>query len=161
MVFRILDATSFYAGVPFLSQETYYTTPQVFEEIKHIKKEQGALTVLVETGRLKIVEPKKEFREITMRKSEETGDYQNLSNEDVSVIGLALQLEGCLITDDFAISNVAKHLNLEVNSIMTNGVTKEKWVYLCPGCHHTSPRDRVCNVCGNRMIRRLDKDNSS
>ena len=54
MDFRILDASAFYAGVPFRSSEECYTTPLVYEEIQHIKKNHDALGTLLETNRLKI-----------------------------------------------------------------------------------------------------------
>ena len=57
MDFRILDASAFYAGVPFRSSDDCYTTSLVYEEIKHIKKNHDALGTLLETNRLKIKEP--------------------------------------------------------------------------------------------------------
>jgi UPF0271 protein len=157
LVFRVLDATSFYAGIPFASQDTSYTTPLVFEEVKHIKKSQGAITVLIESNRLKIVEPEKKFTEMTLRKAEETGDYQQLSKEDISVIALCLQLEGELVTDDFAVSNVAKHLNLKVMPIMTKGADKMSWVYFCPGCKSSFSKASICPICGSTIRRKSSK----
>ena len=59
MDFRILDASAFYAGVPFQTSKTHFTTSLVYEEIKHIKKNQDVLSTLIETNRLKIIEPEK------------------------------------------------------------------------------------------------------
>ncbi|MDE1726307.1 MAG: nucleotide-binding protein [Thaumarchaeota archaeon] len=157
MVFRILDATSFYAGIPFLSQDINYTTPLVFEEVKHIKKDHGAITVLIESDRLKIIEPEKKFIEMTLEKSEETGDHHHLSKEDVSVIALGLQLGGELVTDDFAVSNVAKHLNLKVIPVMTKGANKVSWVYFCPGCKSNFSKDSICPICGSKLMRKSSK----
>ena len=134
MASKVLDATSFYAGIPFSSQEPSFTTPLVFEEIKHIKKEQAAISALIESKRLQIVEPEQKFSDIVQQKAKETGDYHNLSEEDISVIALSLQLHAELLTDDFAISNVAKHLNLTVLPVMTKGVIKTCWIYFCSGC---------------------------
>ncbi len=157
MAFRVLDATSFYAGIPFASQNISYTTPLVFEEVKHIKKNQGAITVLIESNRLKIVEPEREFTEMVLRKAEETGDHQHLSKEDVSVIALCLQLEGELITDDFAVSNVAKHMNLKVVPIMTKGADRISWVYFCPGCKSSFSKASICPICGSKTRRKSSK----
>ncbi len=63
MDFRILDASAFYAGVPFGSSNDCYTTSLVYEEIKHIKKNHDALGTLLETNRLKIMDPDKESTE--------------------------------------------------------------------------------------------------
>ena len=44
-----------------------------------------------------------------------------------------LQLKGELVTDDFAISNVAKNLNINVIPVMTNGIKNVViWEYYCP-----------------------------
>lgn len=157
MVFRILDATSFYAGIPFASQDISYTTPLVFEEIKHIKKSQDAITILIESNRLKIVEPENKFTEMALKKAEESGDHQHLSKEDISVIALCLQLGGELMTDDFAVSNVAKHLNLKVIPIMTKGADKISWIYFCPGCKSSFSKASICPVCGSKMRRKSPK----
>jgi len=55
--FKILDASAFYAGVPFRTSEDCFTTSLVYYEIKHIKKNHDALGTLLETNRLKIREP--------------------------------------------------------------------------------------------------------
>jgi len=159
---KILDATSFYAGIPFSSQETSFTTPLVFEEIKHIKIRQGAIDVLIQSNRLKIVEPQREFVDRVLQEANKTGDIQSLSDEDVSIIALCLQLSGELVTDDFAISNVAEHLNLKVNPVMTSGIAKVKdWIYFCSGCHKTFSGISHCPICGNKLARRLAKRKSS
>ena len=44
------------------------------------------------------------------------GSAVPLSDEDVSTIALSLQLKAELVTDDFALSNVAKNLNIKVLS---------------------------------------------
>ncbi len=157
MASRVLDASSFYAGIPFSSQEISFTTPLVFEEIKHIKKEEEAITALIELKRLQVIEPERKFNEIVRQKAIETGDFHNLSEEDISVIALCLQLGGELLTDDFAISNVAKHLNLEVLPVMTKGVVKTNWIYFCSGCEKSFSKLSVCPICGNRLRRRSTK----
>jgi len=154
---RVLDASSFYAGIPFSSQEISFTTPLVLEEIKHIKKEQEVVTALIELKRLRVIEPERKFTEIVRQKATETGDFHNLSEEDISVIALCLQLGGELLTDDFATSNVAKHLNLKVLPVMTKGVVKANWIYFCSGCEKSFSKLSICPICGNKLRRRSTK----
>ena len=162
MVFRILDASVFYAGIPFASQEKCYTTPDVSDEIKHIKKSQDALNVLVETKRLEIINPKEEYITKVLAKAREVGDFQNLTKGDISVIALCLQINGELITDDYAISNTAKQLNLKVIPIMTKGITEVKdWIYFCPGCEKVFSKILQCPICGSNLSRRSAKNKSS
>jgi UPF0271 protein len=152
-----LDATSFYAGIPFSSQEVSFTTPSVLEEIKHIKKEQAAISTLIESKRLRILEPELKFIDMVQKKAIETGDLHNLSEEDISVIALSLQLDGELLTDDFATSNVAKHLDLKVLPVMTKGIDKTNWFYFCSGCEKSFSKVSICPICGNKLRRRLSK----
>ena len=57
MVSRVLDATAFYAGIPFVSNDSFMTTSIVYEEVQHIKAKQGALEMLQQTNRLQIRDP--------------------------------------------------------------------------------------------------------
>ena len=110
MDFRILDASAFYAGVPFRSSEECYTTPLVYEEIQHIKKNHDALGTLLETNRLKIREPDEQYTQNAIKSAKETGDFPQLSKQDISIIALGMETKGQIITDDFAISNVGRRL---------------------------------------------------
>ena len=162
MDFKILDASAFYAGVPFRSATDCYTTPLVYDEIKHIKKNDGSIDTLLETNRLKIMDADDISKSTAIKASKETGDYQQLSKQDISIIALCIDLKGEIITDDFAITNVAKNLGLKVSSIMTNGIQDVgTWIHYCPGCrtnHHTG---RECPMCGTPLKRKLLKGKST
>lgn len=156
MVFRIYDASAFYAGIPFASAEQGHTTSLVFEEIKHIKKNHGALDILLETNRLKVQDPDPKSIAAVTESAKKTGDFQELSGADISAIALCLQLGGQLITDDFAASNLAKNLHLEVHPIMTKGIsTVGKWNYYCPACKKEFSAMTSCPICGNKLNKRL------
>ncbi len=162
MDFRILDASAFYAGIPFGSSSECYTTSLVFDEIKHIKKNHGVLETLLETNRLKIRDPDKESTEIAIKASKNTGDYQQLSKQDVSIIALCIELDGQIITDDFAISNVAKNSGLNVSPVMTSGIKDVgKWVHYCPGCRSNHKSGKECPSCGTPLKRKLLKRETS
>ena len=161
MDFRILDASAFYAGVPFGSDHNCYTTSLVYEEIRHIKKDQDVLGTLLETNRLKIMDPDKKSTDYAISSAKETGDYQQLSKQDISVIALCIMLNGQIITDDYAITNVAKNKGLKTSPIMTRGIQDVgKWVHYCPGCriNHTSGKE--CPMCGTSLKRKLLKNKS-
>lgn len=158
MDFRILDASAFYAGVPFRSSEDCFTTSLVYDEIKHIKKNHDALGTLLETNRLKIREPDSESTRRAIQASKETGDFPQLSKQDISIIALCIETEGQIISDDFAISNVAKNLGLKILPIMTNGIADVgKWVHYCPGCKTNHSRGTACPACGTPLKRKLLK----
>ena len=158
MASRVLDATSFYAGIPFSSQEQSFTTPLVFEEIKHIKKSHDAVQALIDLDRLKIIEPDQENTDFVLEKARNTGDLSELSKEDVSVLALCIQLNGELVTDDYTVSNVAKHLNLKVIPIMTKGISKIlDSVYACPACNQIFEKISNCPICGSKLKKKSIK----
>ena len=159
MDFRILDASAFYAGVPFRSSEDCYTTSLVYDEIKHIKKNHDALGTLLETNRLKIREPSEESTSRAIKAAKDTGDFPQLSKQDMSVIALCIETRGEIITDDFAISNVAKNLELKISPIMTKGIKDVgKWIHYCPGCRTNHSSGTECPSCGTPLKRKLLKD---
>ena len=158
MDFRILDASAFYAGVPFRSSDDCYTTSLVYEEIKHIKKNHDALGTLLETNRLKIREPNSESLKAAIKSSKDTGDFPQLSKQDISIIALGIEMNGQIISDDFAISNVAKNLGLGIIPMMTKGIADVgKWVHYCPGCRTNHTAGTQCPMCGTRLKRKLLK----
>ena len=159
MDFRILDASAFYAGVPFRSSEDCFTTSLVYDEIKHIKKNHDALGTLLETNRLKIREPSEESMKSAIKASKDTGDFPQLSKQDISIIALCIEMKGQIISDDFAISNVAKNLGLEILPIMTKGIKDVgKWVHYCPGCRTNHSSGTECPACGTPLKRKLLKE---
>lgn len=162
MVFRILDATSFYAGIPFSSQEKSFTTPLVYEEIKHIKKNHEAIQALIDLGRLELVEPEKKNIELILEKANQTGDLKQLSKGDISILALCVQLHGELVTDDYTVSNVAKHLNLKVIPLMTKGISKVlENVYSCTACDKIFEKKTVCPICGSKLKKLAKRKPSS
>ena len=158
MDFRILDASAFYAGVPFRSSEDCYTTSSVYDEIKHIKKNHDALGTLLETNRLKIREPSEESTKSAIKAAKETGDFPQLSKQDISIIALGIETKGQIITDDFAISNVGKNLGLNIAPIITKGIKDVgKWIHYCPGCKASYQGGKECSICGTALKRKLLK----
>jgi len=155
LAFRVLDSSAFYAGIPFSSSEPSITTSHVYNEIKHIKKDHDAVQILIETRRLKISDPEHKFIITVNDAAKKSGDFPNLSQEDVSIIALSLQLNAELITDDFAVSNVAKNLSIKVIPVMTSGIRNVIiWKYYCPGCKTDFSKVTKCPRCGNRLKRK-------
>ena len=154
----MLDSSAFYAGIPFSSNEPSYITPLVYNEIEHIKKDHDAIRILIETKRLTVNEPEDRFVTTAIDAAKKSGDFSNLSDEDVSTIALSLQLGAELVTDDFAVSNVAKNLNIKVIPVMTSGIKNViTWKYYCPGCKVNFSKVTKCPRCGNKLKRKAMK----
>ncbi len=146
----VLDASAFYAGVPFAGRgsapgASYVTTPDVYDEVSHIKRSHGALDALIASGRLSLARPVPARMHEARSAAEATGDMPNLSEPDVSAIALCMQAGLGIVTDDYAVSNVMRSLNLDVTPVMTRGISAVvKWQYYCPGCSYAGTGDAVC-----------------
>jgi len=155
LAFRVLDSSAFYAGIPFSSNEPSYITSLIYDEIEHIKKDHDAVRILIETKRLTVCDPEHQFVIIANDAAKKSGDFPNLSDEDISSIALSLQLKAELVTDDFAISNVAKNLSIKVVPVMTGGIQNVViWKYYCPGCKTNFSKVSECPRCGNKLKRK-------
>ena len=159
MVFRVLDATAFYAGLPFRSHDRYHITDMVYNEIQHIKKNHDAIQILIDTKRLLIQQPSHIHVKKAKNFAEKTGDLTSLSDEDISYIALSLELGSELLTDDFAVSNVAKNLGIQVIPVMTKGIkTVGRWIHYCSSCGISSKK-LTCTNCGNKITKKLITEN--
>ncbi|MEW6605590.1 MAG: PIN domain-containing protein [Thermoproteota archaeon] len=151
-----LDASAFYAGIPFLSQARYCTTPAVFDEIRHIKQSHGAIEALLETGGLQIIDPDDASIGKAKTAAKKTGDYAKLSLADFSIIALALQLKIPLMTDDYAVANVAAVLKIPIKSTSSKGIKEtRRWIAYCSACGKAfGPDAKECPLCGNKLRRK-------
>jgi endoribonuclease Nob1 len=158
LVFRVLDATAFYAGIPFTSSDSFITTSEVYEEIQHIKIKQGALEMLQQTNRLQIRDPSEESIGAVKEASIKTGDNAIISKQDITIIALALENKIELITDDFAVTNLARQLRIQTSSLMTEGInTVGKWISYCSMCGKEFSKEKECPICGSKLNRKLIK----
>jgi len=82
-----------------------------------------------------------------------SGDAGRLSEVDVSVIALALDLKGVVMTDDFSIQNVCSIMGIEYKPVGTEGIKRvEKWNYRCNGCGKWyKEKADDCPICGSSM----------
>ncbi len=152
----MVDATAFYAGIPFTSEDNFMTTSIVYDEIKHIKAKQGALEMLQETNRLQIREPNEIIIKKVKEVADKTGDRETISQQDISIIALALEYKTELITDDFAVTNVAKQLQIKTCPLMTDGIKIiGKWIRYCSACGKEFSKEKECSICGNKLRRKL------
>jgi len=117
----------------------------------------------IESGRLKIQTPAKVFIDEVKTSATAIGDAFWLSETDIQVLALALQLkmQGCMplvATDDYSIQNVARHLGIEFAPLATFGIRSVlRWVRYCPACRRKYPADyksKRCQVCGTELKRK-------
>jgi len=152
-----LDAGAFYSGLVFLSSALrYFTTHAVLDEVKHIKKSHGAIEALIESKTLQIVNSDRKSIQKVVAAARETGDYAKLSEADISIIALALQFAIVLVTNDFAVANVASTLKIPVKSVSGKGIRQtRRWIAYCSACGRAfGPNAIECRLCGNRLRRK-------
>ena len=94
----------------------------------------------------------------------ESGDLPRLSNVDLDVLALAINLDLPLYTDDYRLQNVMQYCGLVTYSVGTTGATKVwRWELRCSGCRDKQavPDDvattkqgpvKECEICGSPMF---------
>jgi UPF0271 protein len=90
------------------------------------------------------------------RAAGETGDRDELSETDIRLVATAFELDGRLVTDDYAMQNVAEKLEVAVEVIARDGITEQReWLFQCAGCgrEFDENHDR-CPVCGSELSRK-------
>ncbi len=128
----------------------------MLDEVKHIKKSHGAIDVLLETGNLRVIDPGNGSIEKIRAAAKKTGDFAKLSQADFSIVALALELGTMLVTDDYAVANVAASLKILVKSTSSKGMKEtRKWIAYCSACGRAfEPEAKECPLCGNKLRRK-------
>ena len=82
-----------------------------------------------------------------------SGDSNRLSPTDMTVIALAIDLNGTIWTDDYSIQNVASILGIPYRAVGMAGIKKVvKWNYQCMGCKKWyKEKQPDCPICGSQM----------
>lgn len=160
----ILDTSAFVAGFdPFSISEEQYTVPMVVKEIKGSFMVQVRLETAINSGKLIIIAPKKLFIKKVDVSAKHLGDAFFLSEVDIQLLALALQLKAqgklpLIATDDYSIQNVADQMDVEYASLATFGIRfRLRWTRYCPACRKHYPADyrfNSCEICGTKLKRK-------
>ncbi len=154
----VLDATPLLTGyTPTLVSNIHYTTQEVMDELR--ADEQLGLAVAKEW--LHVRQPSAKSLKTIRDAAVETGDNFVLSKADISILALSLEIrrEGAtviLLTDDYAIQNVAAKLHIAFQNYAWRGIRRRiTWELYCPSCRKTyNTRQRTCPNCGSTLKRR-------
>ncbi|MCX8174200.1 MAG: hypothetical protein N3F63_06330 [Thermoplasmata archaeon] len=144
----VLDASAVLCGKDALTADEIYVPLSVIEELgkgKYRRKVEVLIGIKVS-----VVSPAEESKGRIRQGAEETGDLLRLSEADIDVLALALEIGGVILTDDYSIQNVAKHLGIEYEAVAERGIKEEfHWEYVCTGCRRRYPDAiKECPVCG-------------
>ena len=137
-----------------------YVSPRVLEEVLD-DRSRTIIEIAVTQGKLTVCEPDRRYVELAEKVAKKTGDILKLSDVDLEVIALALQLRDkglkpLVLTDDFSIMNVLKKLGINYRSIRTKGIKEyRKWLIYCPACGRVyHEKKEKCEFCGATLIKR-------
>jgi len=147
----VLDATVIRSGMQISGQDEWYTTQSVMNELRkgRAAKDAGLLTDIY----LKVLIPAKEGRARVEAQAKQTGDIDRLSDTDLDVLALALELGATIVSDDYSIQNVARAMKIEYISGVQSGIKEVyTWSLRCKGCgrFYENKIDN-CPVCGSGL----------
>ncbi|MFB6074669.1 MAG: NOB1 family endonuclease [Haloarculaceae archaeon] len=147
----VLDASAFIEE--YHTDERVASIPLVREELE----DESAYRFDAEEGAgMHIHIPEPETVERVERAARETGDLAELSRTDVRLVAAAFELDATLVTDDYAMQNVAEKLGVAVEVIAREGIDEQReWRFQCQGCgrEFDENHDR-CPVCGSDLSRK-------
>ncbi|MCW4015978.1 MAG: hypothetical protein NWF06_06380 [Candidatus Bathyarchaeota archaeon] len=163
----VLDTSAFIAGFdPLAVPEKQYTVLEVKNELNSGTMPWMRFNAAIESGKVRILKPKESRVQEVLEASKKVGDMRYLSEADLQVLALALELKGrglnaLIVTDDYSIQNVANKIGVEFTSLMTFGIKfRFKWILYCPACYRKYPADckiELCEVCGTELKRKPKK----
>jgi UPF0271 protein len=147
----VLDSSAFIDE--YHTDEQTATIPLVREELED---ESAYRFDAMEGSGMHIHIPGEQTVEKVRRAAGEIGDLAELSDTDVRLIAATFELDGTLVTDDYAMQNVAERLNVDIDVIAKEGITEQRdWNFQCQGCgrEFDDNKDR-CPVCGSSLSRK-------
>jgi endoribonuclease Nob1 len=158
----VLDTSAFIMGFNPSPTGHAYTVDAVENELSLGTIAQMRFRLSKEKGDLTVRPPSSKARETVESLSGKTGERGYLSQADRDVVALALELKGeglepVIVSDDYAVQNLAEHMGLGYGSLANFGIVHRfEWVMYCPACHRRfkSP-EKDCQVCGTRLKRRV------
>ncbi len=160
----ILDTSALVAGLdPFSIGEEQFTVPLVRDEVSGHSLVGFRFKTALESGRVRVEAPAKEFIKSAKSSATFVGDEFFLSETDLQVLALALELKSegrspIIATDDYSIQNVSNQMGIEFAPLITFGIRRRLyWVRYCPACHRTYSTNyeaTECKVCGTHLKRK-------
>ncbi len=152
-VWNILDSCAFFSQIH--PDGKLATVRDIENEI--VNKQSKQYYSNLKSKGLKIIEPKKDSVKYVEKMANKTGDLDVLSPTDMKILALGYEFKGNIISDDFAIQNVALYMKLESISCSGNVITElRKWEYKCSACKLiTKNKNDSCEVCGSEDIFRV------
>lgn len=161
----VLDTSAFIMGInPSALGMPSYSVTSVSDELTPTTLPHTRFATSRDSGQLTVKKPTPSSMETVQEISSKVGDVGVLSEADVEVLALALDLKKngllpTIVSDDHAIQNVSETLGMEHASLATFGIAQKfDWIYYCPACfrrYTTEDAGQTCRVCGTPLKRKV------
>ncbi len=152
MTSYIADSAVFIMGNCSVDSSLLITVPSVVDELK--SRDSVLRFDLAKEGGLRVEWPEPEMVKEVRKKAEQTRDSEELSKTDLEILAKALEHRdrAILLTDDYAVQNVAVQLGIQVKPIAQKKIRDIIiWQKRCTGCGKTFEKGDECPICGSPM----------
>jgi UPF0271 protein len=148
----VLDSSFFIEDLRLPDDEEAVTLPAVRDELK----DSSRFRFDAAEGRgMRLETPSDGAVSAVRDAARDTGDASVLSRVDVRLVALAYDEEATLVTDDYAMQNVASRLGVGARGGAKDGISEERdWRYQCAGCGRVYDESGRCRVCGSETTRK-------
>jgi UPF0271 protein len=147
----ILDSSAILSGKFDSTEHEIYTSPSISQELEKSEMSEK-FNYLLDAG-LRIMSPSENAIRKVRAGAHKTGDINRLSEPDIELLGLALEIDGIILTNDFSIQNLACELNIPFLSPTEQEITRViTWQYQCKGCAQIfEEKAKDCPICGSQL----------
>lgn len=144
----VLDSSAFFS-MDALPQEEHVCPPGVITELRKYNDPRLDLW----GDMVHVSDCSRESMEKVTEAARRSGDLGRLSPVDMTVLALAVDVDGTIWSDDYSIQNVARIMGLGFKPIGMKGIEKVvKWNYRCIGCGKWfKEKMPECPICGSGM----------
>jgi endoribonuclease Nob1 len=158
MTCYITDSAVFIMGNCNYDSSLMITVPSVADELK--SRDSVLRFDLAKEGGLRVEWPEPEMVKEVRKMAEHTRDSEELSKTDIEILAKALEhRDRCiLLTDDYAVQNVAVQLGIQVKPIAQKRIKDIIiWQKQCIGCKKIFNDGDVCLICGSALKKKRKK----
>ncbi|TFG00971.1 MAG: hypothetical protein EU541_00780 [Promethearchaeota archaeon] len=163
----VFDTNIFLMGIDFnIVDNKIYTVPGVLDELNVDRYQTENIFILerinygIQSNNLTIKIPETTFRDKVIKAAKITNDFPLLSDVDINLIALALELklnleeEVILFTNDYSMENVCLKLGVSFSPLGKDGISKIRFRkdIRCPACGERNPiGQKRCENCGTDL----------
>lgn len=145
----VLDTSALFYGKDLPPGYELVISPGVAHELQ--REGMGDRLEMLLATRVRVLSPSKRSADRVRKEAEGTGDSRRLSETDIEVLALALELGYQIVTDDYSIQNLATVLGVPFRGLDQKGIGAVfEWEARCKGCGKRFPAAvKECDICGS------------